>query len=139
MRQIVRHLTYNACLKLVLQPAVRVLRAVYGQVLKKLYGTRTLNARHTRDTRTSHARVSARRLPVRAPQEKMCMHIFCCGRSTIIESQVVRREHARSPHGTRACPVRERLEGYVLCGAAAIRILFKSYGALTGGRPYGRL
>ena len=34
-------------LKLVLQPVVRALRAVYGQILKKLYGTRTLHARHT--------------------------------------------------------------------------------------------
>ena len=66
------------------------------------------------------------------------MHIFCCGRSTIIESQVVRRKHARSPYGTRACPVRERLEGYVLCGAAAIRKLFKSCGARTGDGLYGR-
>ena len=98
-------------MKLVLQPAVRALRAVYGQSLKKSYGTRTLHARHTYVARTTHVRVSARRLPVRAPQEKMCMHIFCCGRSAIIESQVVRRKHARSPHGNRACPVRELLEG----------------------------
>ena len=56
------------------------------------------------------------------------MHIFCCGRSTIIESQVVRRKHARSPYGTRTCPVRERLEDYVLCGAAAIRKLLKAAG-----------
>ena len=129
----------NFHLKLVLQPAVRALRAVYGQILKKSYGTRTLPARHTYVARTAHVRVSARRLPVRAPQEKMCMHIFCCGRSTIIESQVVRRKHARSPYGTRACPVRERLEGYGLCGAAAIRKLFKSCGACTGDRPCGRL
>ena len=36
-----------AFVKLVLQPAVRALRAVYGQILKKSYGTRTLHARHT--------------------------------------------------------------------------------------------
>ena len=35
------------CIKLVLQPAVRALRAVYGQILKKSYGTRTLPARQT--------------------------------------------------------------------------------------------
>ena len=62
-------------LKLVLQPAVRALRAVYGQILKKPYGTRTLHALRPRVTRTSHARVSARRLSVRAPREKMCYTI----------------------------------------------------------------
>ena len=114
----------ETCFKLVLQPAARVLRTVCGQILKKWCGTRTLHARRTHVARASHARHTHGFLPVDCPyapvcarQEKMCMHVFfCCGRSTIIESQAVRRKHA----GSRTCPVLKRLEGYVLYGAAAI-------------------
>ena len=91
-----------ATFKLVLQLAVRALRAVYGQILKILYGTRTLHARHTHVARTSHARVYVRRLPVRARRRRRACKCFAAG---ALRSKYSRQSEG-STHGARTGHVR---------------------------------
>ena len=54
------------------------------------------------------------------------MQVFCCGRSTIIDSHSPQEARTERP---RACPVPKPLEGYVLCGTATIRKCLKCCGA----------
>ena len=122
--------------KLVLPSDVRVLRAFYGHILKKFFGTRTSHARHTHVARTSHARPSARKLPVCAPQEKTCMNVFLL--RALYDHRIEDSPHGARKERTRGtcASVLERLKGYVLCGAAAISKFEKCCGPI---RPVVRL
>ena len=71
--------------KLVLQPAARAST-----------GDFVLIVRDGHVTRKSHARVSAYRLHVGSPQEKLCMQVFCC-----VQGPQNRRQPAESTQGAR--------------------------------------
>ena len=121
-------IVYHSYLNLVLQPAIRVLRAVYWQILKKLYGTRMLHARHTQGF-----------LPVDCPyvprRRKRVCKFFAAG--------ALRSQSAGSTFGARTGHVRVPYlnDWKVTCSAGLLRSanLEKGCGARTGIRPYGRL